>query len=88
MPFSQIIPPLPLLQSPKYCSIHLCLFLKKKRSKEYGYSICMSESLHCSLKAVNNKQCLLFIHRLYPNTKQKVFFKKAVFILPENLMHL
>ena len=26
MPFSQIIPPLPLPQSPKDCSIHLCLF--------------------------------------------------------------
>ena len=26
MPFSQIIPHLPLLQSPKDCSIHLCLF--------------------------------------------------------------
>ena len=26
MPFSQIIPPLPLAQSPKDCSIHLCLF--------------------------------------------------------------
>jgi len=26
MPFSQIIPPLPLPQSPKDCSIYLCLF--------------------------------------------------------------
>ena len=26
MPFSQIIPPLPLPQSPTDCSIHLCLF--------------------------------------------------------------
>ena len=26
MPFSQIIPPFPLSQSPKDCSIHLCLF--------------------------------------------------------------
>ena len=26
MPFSQIMPPLPLPQSPKDCSIHLCLF--------------------------------------------------------------
>ena len=26
MSFSWIIPPLPLPQSPKYCSIHLCLF--------------------------------------------------------------
>ena len=26
MPFSQIIPPLPLPQRPKDCSIHLCLF--------------------------------------------------------------
>ena len=26
MPFSKIIPPLPLPQSPKECSIHLCLF--------------------------------------------------------------
>ena len=26
MPFSQIIPLLPLPQSPKDCSIHLCLF--------------------------------------------------------------
>ena len=26
MPFSQIIPPVPLPQSPKDCSIHLCLF--------------------------------------------------------------
>ena len=26
MPFSQIIPPIPLPQSPKDCSIHLCLF--------------------------------------------------------------
>ena len=26
MPFSQIISPLPLAQSPKDCSIHLCLF--------------------------------------------------------------
>ena len=26
MPFSQIIPPLPLPQSPKDCFIHLCLF--------------------------------------------------------------
>ena len=26
MPFSQIIPPRPLPQSPKDCSIHLCLF--------------------------------------------------------------
>ena len=26
MPLSQIIPPLPLPQNPKDCSIHLCLF--------------------------------------------------------------
>ena len=26
MPFSQIIPPCPLPQSPKVCSVHLCLF--------------------------------------------------------------
>ena len=29
MPFSQIIPPLPLPQSPKDCSIHQCLLLSK-----------------------------------------------------------
>ena len=29
MPFSQIIPPLPLPQSPKDCSIHHCLLLSK-----------------------------------------------------------
>ena len=28
MPFSQITPPLPLPQSPKVCSIHLCLFCR------------------------------------------------------------
>ena len=29
MPFSQIIPPLPLPQSPKDCSVHQCLLLSK-----------------------------------------------------------
>ena len=29
MPFSKIIPPLPLPQSPKDCSIHQCLLLSK-----------------------------------------------------------
>ena len=30
MPFSQIIPPLPLPQGPKDCSIHLCLLLREQ----------------------------------------------------------
>ena len=38
MPFSQIIPRLPLPQSPKDCSIHLCLFWSRIQGCRYHLS--------------------------------------------------
>ena len=35
--------------------------------------ICMAESLCCSPEAITT----LFVNQLYPNTKQKSFFKKS-----------
>ena len=38
IPFSQIIPPLPLPQTPKDCSIHLCLLLSRIQGYHYHLS--------------------------------------------------